>query len=93
MVDVKRALVEFIGTYILVLVFIKYPLPIVTAVSITILLLLGNVLSFEVHYNPILSTIKFLIKKLSMGEYISTLITQFLGSYLAYLTNNYYKSI
>ena len=91
--DIKRAIVEFIGTYSLVLIFLMYPLPLVTGIVITLLLVIGSYISYEVHYNPILSTIRVLINKLSVTEYISTIFFQFLGGSLAFLTHKYYNNI
>ena len=90
--DTKRAFVEFIGTFCVVFLFLKYNSPVITGLSMTLCLIIGGNISSEVHYNPILSTIRLLLNKLSAIEYISTLVFQVLGGYLAFRANKYYNN-
>ena len=81
MID-KKYIVEFIGTFFLVLTIALTGNPIAIGAILVAMVYFGGYIS-GAHYNPAVSTTLFLQKKLNFQTYIKYVVTQFIAAMLA----------
>lgn len=81
MID-KKYIVEFIGTFFLVLTVALTGNPIAIGAVLTAMVYLGGYIS-GAHYNPAVSTTLYLQKKLDSQTYINYLVTQVVAAMFA----------
>lgn len=79
---VKRCIVEFIGTFFLVLVIALTGNPIAIGVILTALVYMGGYIS-GAHYNPAVTFALLLNKKITDSDALKYIVTQFIGGFTA----------
>ena len=79
-------LVELIGTYLYVFINIYSKNAIITGLSLASIIIFGHLLSFNGHYNPVVTFLMFIDNKLTITELLINVGLQFFAGYLAYLT-------
>lgn len=78
----KRCLIEFLGTFFLVLVIALTGNPLAIGVTLTALVYMGGYLS-GAHYNPAVTLAILINKKITIRIALYYMITQFLAGFLA----------
>lgn len=78
----KRCIVEFIGTFFLVLVVSMTGNPIAIGVALTALVYMGGYIS-GAHYNPAVTLALLLSNKITTGVAVQYMITQFIAGFTA----------
>lgn len=78
----KRCLIEFLGTFFLVLVIALTGNPLAIGVTLTALVYMGGYLS-GAHYNPAVTLAMLINKKITIRIALYYMITQFFAGFLA----------
>ena len=80
-----------IGTYIIILVFLFLKNPILTGITITLLLGLTQIISQDVHYNTIIELTRLLTNQTKLTEFLFYFFLELLGGFLAVKTYKYFN--
>ena len=82
MIDAKFIL-EVLGTFLLLTTILHVGEPIPVALSLLVgIYIAGNISG--AHFNPVISIVKFIEKKLSSEQLLKYIVAQILGGLLAY---------
>ena len=84
-------LFRFIGTYIIILVFLFIHNPILTGIVIAILIAIADFFSTNIHYNTIIEIVRLFTKEINFVDFIIYLSVEILGGYLAVKTHEYFN--
>lgn len=84
--------VEFVGTFIFLSVILSTGEPFPIGLALATVIFFGGKVSGG-NFNPAVSTMMFLKKKLDAPDYVSYVIAQLLGGIAAYLFNKHIYSV
>ena len=78
----SKYLVEFLGTTIFLFTILRFPNPLLIALSLLVVIIVGGKISGG-HFNPAVSVMKFSQGALSMEDMILYIVVQILGGMFA----------
>tara|TARA_Y100000589_G_C27085937_1_gene601765 strand:- start:354 stop:617 length:264 start_codon:yes stop_codon:yes gene_type:complete len=78
----SKYLVEFLGTTIFLFTILRFPNPLLIALSLLVVIIVGGKISGG-HFNPAVSVMKFSQGALSMEDMILYIVVQVLGGMFA----------
>ena len=78
----SKYLVEFLGTTIFLFTILRFPNPLLIALSLLVVIIVGGKISGG-HFNPAVSVMKFSQGALSMEDMILYIVVQVLGGIFA----------
>ena len=87
----QKLLLLLVGTYIIVSVFLFINNPLITGITITILLVIVNFVSHDIHFNTIIEISRVFIKKIKLTDFLAYFLMEILGGYLAVKTYEYFN--
>ena len=82
MMKLSKYLVEFLGTTLFLFTILRFPNPLMIALSLLLVIIAGGKISGG-HFNPAVSVMKYAEGQLKMGDLVLYVLLQVLGGLFA----------
>ena len=89
MINIKKFIAEFIGTFILLLVILMTGKAIPIGITLAILILLLEKISSQFH--PVVSGVFYIKGEINSSDLITCVVAQIIGGFCALIFYNYIK--